>query len=82
MDPRTGTLIELRLDEALPDGYVSVPDALLEEAEQAAREGKRVPLDGKTPLSQFRRDCLRRAEKRKARRRRNNKLARKARRKQ
>jgi len=40
------------------------------------------PQDEKEPLSKFRRDYLRCAEKRKARRRRNNKLARKARRRQ
>jgi hypothetical protein len=81
MDPQTGALVELEPDEVLPDGYVSVPDALLDEAKQTAQEGRRVSLDANTPLSQFRRDCLRRDEKRKAQRRRNNKMARKARRK-
>ena len=79
MDQRTGKLIQLEPGEELRDGYVPVPDELWDEAMRMAQEGERVSLRGKSPLSQFRRDCLRRDEKRKARRRRNNKLARRGR---
>jgi hypothetical protein len=66
--------------------WVEVPKELEAEAEKeikkAATAGEKafVPLDGGGPLSQFRRDQLRQREKQKAKRRRNNKAARKARR--
>lgn len=66
--------------------WVKVPEELEEEASEEMKKAKVagvtpiVPLDGEAPLSQFRRDELRKREKEKNRRRRKNKAARKAKR--
>ena len=82
MDPMSGKIVRVEPGSELPEGYGLIPPYLEPEVTKLLgdrREGC-VAFDGDGPLAQYARDQRAAAERKVARRRRNNKTARRARR--
>jgi len=82
MDPMSGKIVRVEPGSELPKGYVWIPLHLEPGVRELLGDGREghVALDGDTPLAQFARDQRVAAGRQVARRRQNNKTARRMRR--